>query len=116
MAVCGFVLAVIAIATEFAAGTIEPPPAVISTTTTTRTVVEQNALARGVAQLPAETEPRDVEPVDTKAAAYVGNTRSYKFHRAGCHSLVGCVNCTAKFATREEAIAAGYRACGICTP
>lgn len=108
MAVCGFVLAVIAIAAEFAAGTIEPPPTLVSTTT--QIVVEQNAIARG----PTSGSP-DGEPVDTKAASYVGNTNTHRFHRASCH-YAGCPNCTARFATREEAVDAGYRACGICTP
>ena len=46
---------------------------------------------------------------------YVGNTNTYKFHRMSCR-YSGCKNCTAKFKTREEAIAAGYRPCGICEP
>lgn len=108
VAVCGFVLAVIAMAMELASGTIEPPPALVSTTT--RIVTEQNTVARGVAQLPI-----DAEPAEAKATGYVGNTSTHKFHRASCH-YAGCPNCVAKFATREEAIAAGFRPCGTCDP
>ena len=47
--------------------------------------------------------------------AYTGNTNTYKFHRLSCR-YAGCKNCTARFKTREEAINAGYRPCGICEP
>ena len=47
--------------------------------------------------------------------AYRGNTKTYKFHKQACRYF-DCANCTAKFATREEAIAAGYRPCGTCEP
>lgn len=48
-------------------------------------------------------------------ANYAGNTNTHKFHRKGCR-YYSCPNCTAKFATREEAIKAGYRPCGTCDP
>ncbi|HEX6160179.1 MAG TPA: hypothetical protein VF111_08445 [Thermoanaerobaculia bacterium] len=47
--------------------------------------------------------------------SYRGNTNTHKFHRKGCR-YYSCPNCTAKFATREEAIKAGYRPCGTCDP
>lgn len=46
---------------------------------------------------------------------YSGNVQSHKFHRPGCKHY-NCKNCTAKFATREQAKAAGYSPCGICKP
>lgn len=46
---------------------------------------------------------------------YHGNVNSYKFHRPGCNSY-NCKNCTAIFATREEAIAAGFVPCKNCKP
>lgn len=49
------------------------------------------------------------------AAAYRGNTNTHKFHKQSCRYF-NCPNCTAKFATRQEAIEAGYRPCGICEP
>lgn len=47
--------------------------------------------------------------------AYSANTKSRKFHSAGC-KYASCPNCTAKFASREEAIAAGYHPGGCCDP
>ncbi|WP_319550381.1 thermonuclease family protein [Desulfogranum marinum] len=49
------------------------------------------------------------------AGQYHGNVNSLKFHRPGCRSY-NCKNCTAGFASRETAIRAGYKPCGICRP
>lgn len=49
------------------------------------------------------------------ALAYSANTNTGRFHRETCQYF-SCPNCTAKFATREEAIAAGYRPGGCCNP
>lgn len=46
---------------------------------------------------------------------YHGNVRSKVFHGPWCQHYA-CKNCTAEFATREEAIAAGYRPGGNCKP
>ena len=46
---------------------------------------------------------------------YHGNTKSGVFHRPGCQHY-NCKNCGAVFATREEAVAGGYRPCGTCKP
>jgi endonuclease YncB( thermonuclease family) len=46
---------------------------------------------------------------------YHGNTNSMIFHAPGC-KVYNCKNCTAVFITREEAIGAGYKPCGICNP
>lgn len=48
-------------------------------------------------------------------SSYVGNTSSRKFHRASCR-YASCKNCTAKFASRDEAIRAGYSPGGCCHP
>ena len=70
---------------------------------------------------PAEVTPafaaRTAPPPKTeeKPAAYVGNVKSHKFHRLSCRYAT-CPNCTTKFRTREEAIAAGYRPGGCCNP
>lgn len=50
-----------------------------------------------------------------QAEVYHGNMKSHVFHRPGCRHY-DCKNCTAVFKTREEAIKAGYRPCGICRP
>ncbi len=44
-----------------------------------------------------------------------GNTASMVFHRATCKHF-NCKNCTQRFKTREDAIKAGYRPCGLCRP
>lgn len=49
------------------------------------------------------------------AIRYSGNTNTYKFHEKSCRHY-SCKNCTAHFATREEALEAGYRPCGVCDP
>lgn len=41
---------------------------------------------------------------------FIGNTQTRIFHRAGCR-YAKCKHCTANFATREEALAAGYAPC-----
>jgi endonuclease YncB( thermonuclease family) len=49
------------------------------------------------------------------AGGYSGNVDSRKFHSAGCR-YANCKNCTATFATRDQAIAAGYVPCKVCNP
>lgn len=46
---------------------------------------------------------------------YHGNTSSRVFHRSSCKHY-NCRNCTKGFKSRGEAIAAGYKPCGICKP
>jgi micrococcal nuclease len=46
---------------------------------------------------------------------FVGNTRSRVFHRPTCRNAT-CQNCTVKFATEREAVAAGFRPAGDCFP
>lgn len=51
------------------------------------------------------------------AFAYVGNMSSRKFHYDNCRaaSKIKAGNRTA-FESRDEAISAGYKPCGICRP
>ena len=46
---------------------------------------------------------------------YHGNIKSHSFHRPRCRHF-NCKNCTVVFESRQEAIEAGYRPCGICKP
>ena len=46
---------------------------------------------------------------------YHGNLKSKKFHRQGCR-YYSCLNCLARFQTRENAIKAGYIPCKVCKP
>lgn len=47
--------------------------------------------------------------------AYHGNQRSHVFHCSSCRHF-NCKNCVVEFDRREEAVAAGYRPCGMCRP
>ena len=46
---------------------------------------------------------------------YHGNIKSKVFHQPNCPQY-DCKNCVREFKTREEAIQAGYKPCGICKP
>ena len=46
---------------------------------------------------------------------YHGNESSKVFHKPSCR-FYNCKNCTAVFSSRQAAIDAGYRPCGICKP
>jgi hypothetical protein len=46
---------------------------------------------------------------------YHGNKSSMVFHKPICR-FYNCKNCTAVFSSRQAAIDAGYRPCGICKP
>jgi micrococcal nuclease len=51
----------------------------------------------------------------TLVTDYHGNVASRVFHRAGCKHY-NCEHCTARFASREEAIKQGFKPCGSCNP
>jgi len=55
-----------------------------------------------------------VQP-DESQAPYSGNIITKTFHREGCR-YHDCLSCTARFATPEEAVAQGYKPCGVCKP
>lgn len=46
---------------------------------------------------------------------YHGNQSSHVFHQSSCKHF-NCKNCVVEFNSREEAVAAGYRPCGMCRP
>lgn len=48
-------------------------------------------------------------------AGYRGNVQSRIFHAATCRYFT-CKNCTAEFATRAQALKAGFRPCKVCRP
>jgi Metal binding domain of Ada len=78
-------------------------------------------LALGAALALAADQPGAVVLAAAKEHApaaeivYHGNVRSKKFHRPGCR-YYNCRNCTAHFASRAQAIAAGYVPCKVCRP
>lgn len=51
------------------------------------------------------------------ASAYVGNSNSMKFHYEGCRAEQKIrADHRVYLETRDEAIANGYKPCGICKP
>lgn len=54
-------------------------------------------------------------PQSQGSVVYHGNVSSKVFHKHECPQY-NCKNCTAQFKTREEAISAGFKPCGICKP
>lgn len=59
--------------------------------------------------------PLSVGEAGAAALVYHGNRQSHVFHRPGCRYF-DCRNCVVVFASREEALAAGFRPCKICRP
>ncbi|MCF8032899.1 MAG: hypothetical protein K9K66_07795 [Desulfarculaceae bacterium] len=47
--------------------------------------------------------------------AYAGNVKSKSFHQPGCRYYQGA-DCTTSFASRDEAVEAGYKPCKVCKP
>jgi hypothetical protein len=70
-----------------------------------------------IAAAAAVTTPvvEEAEAPQPKINAYAGNTSSKKFHATSCR-YYSCTNCTAYFATRDEASEAGYVPGGCCRP
>jgi len=56
-----------------------------------------------------------VNPPTPSSGGYHGNVKSHKFHSAGCKNF-NCKNCQAVFATRQDALAAGYVPARCCNP
>jgi len=65
----------------------------------------------------AITNPTRMDGLGSNAApgSYIGNLRTGVFHRATCPNLPAADN-RAYFRYRTEAIVAGFRPCGVCTP
>ncbi len=64
----------------------------------------------------AEGSPRkDSRTVTSSPAVYHGNVRSRVFHSPACPHY-DCPDCTRRFGSRDEALAAGFRPCGRCRP
>ncbi|HYK03111.1 MAG TPA: hypothetical protein VE974_15230 [Thermoanaerobaculia bacterium] len=59
--------------------------------------------------------PAPEPPPALERPAYAANTRTNKFHTLSCR-YASCTNCTARFATRDEALEAGFRPGGCCNP
>ncbi len=78
--------------------------------------VDDRAVAPWVFRRERRERPEGAEaPAVAADEPFHGNTSSRVFHSAACPQF-DCEHCTAAFATREAALAAGYRPCGICGP
>ena len=62
-----------------------------------------------------ETNSTKKQPASTGESYYIGNIKSYKFHRPSCTGLPTQKN-SVRIDTRETAIANGYVPCGQCKP
>ncbi|HEY0143379.1 MAG TPA: hypothetical protein VGF48_20975 [Thermoanaerobaculia bacterium] len=99
---CLVIGAAIALLLEVHRSHAQQPPAQQQPITTTH---RESSMQRG-----PEPEPQAATEVN-----YRGSIKSKKFHRKGC-SYFSCTNCTATFATREEALKAHFDPCGTCKP
>lgn len=54
-------------------------------------------------------KPVDSAKPDAKVV-YYGNAKSKAFHTQDCKDYKNCKNCTEKFASKEDAVKAGYKA------
>jgi hypothetical protein len=82
------------------------------------TVMAAQMPSRGMLLAPPETATVSspvAQQATTAAANYAGNVSTHKFHRMTCR-FASCKNCTVHFATRDEALAAGFRPGGCCDP
>lgn len=53
--------------------------------------------------------------ITSASGAYHGNVKSHVFHDSSCRHYE-CKNCVQSFVSRQEAVNAGYRPCGMCRP
>jgi len=60
-------------------------------------------------------ESRGVASGQTSQIVYHGNVSSKIFHSPSCKNY-NCKNCTREFKSREAAVAAGFKPCGMCNP
>lgn len=60
-------------------------------------------------------ESKNGNKQEQSSVIYHGNVSTKVFHRPGC-SQYDCKNCTEVLKSREEAIAKGFKPCGICKP
>jgi hypothetical protein len=76
-----------------------------------RRSVRQPRSTQSIQSVPATVLPGIADGLST----YSGNRRSLVFHRRDCRYF-DCSNCTRIFASRQTALDAGYRPCGLCQP
>ena len=63
----------------------------------------------------SQSEPGKIKTRPTLTGQYHGNIKSHVFHAPGCRHY-NCKNCVRIFNSRDEAIRAGFKPCGMCKP
>jgi hypothetical protein len=112
----GFWCALVVVVLILVAGREEEPrPEVLPVAAPATSPASVTAAARFIPEPPREPAPEPPRPVVEREAAYTGNANTHRFHRLSCR-YASCTNCTAQFATRQEALDAGYRPGGCCNP
>ena len=103
--------------------TVEPTPEPTATPAPPKCFTLLNTSGHGVIDMGAgEYKIEDagklwivtVQP-DESRAPYSGNILTKAFHKPGCR-YHDCLSCTVRFATPAEALAQGYKPCGVCKP
>jgi hypothetical protein len=93
---------------------IEPEKKISKQDTSIQDAPIKDIEAKGTPEEGTPEEDTIDEPVGA-AGQLLGNTGSLVFHNTDC-KFSKSKNCTAVFNSKEEAITAGYKACGICSP
>lgn len=112
----GFAAGLVIVTMMLIANFMRRTPDVVITNTEIATTT--SSASRGGDVVSASATPPLVPelPAPVEQAEFVGNTNSRKFHRIGCRAAIGCSNCTAQFATREEALKNQFIPCRACNP
>lgn len=70
---------------------------------------DKPADAKAAKTTPAAEVKKDATSAPAADVVYHGNKKTKVFHKAGCKDF-NCKNCTEKFASKEDAVKAGYKA------
>ena len=70
--------------------------------------------AAGIAEAKTTSSAAKAKQAKT-ATKYSGNRKTHVFHRSSCR-YYACKNCTVVFASRTNALKAGYKPCKVCKP
>ena len=75
----------------------------------TASALDKPADAKAAKTTPAAEVKKDATSAPAADVVYHGNKKTKVFHKAGCKDY-DCKNCTEKFASKEDAVKAGYKA------
>ena len=93
-----------------------PAPEVVFVSQVTQVTPDPAPEPEPESQPEPESKPA-VKPTQTVSYTYIGNLNSKIFHQSNCGSVTNMKEKNKfPFATRDDAIAAGYKPCKNCTP